>query len=645
MAAAIQAHFGLPVEISTIIEKARASWLKNDEVYTLLNASESLGLAVQNSPPTLPAGGNLFLFSRKQCRNFRKDGHNWRTKTDGKTVRETHEKLKVGNIEALNCYYAHADQDDCLQRRSYWRLAPDEQDLVLVHYLCTEVTRVNGGLGVRAAINARGESAALNRPRRNIRGRSNKIASFTSSEFSFDDEDFSEDQIPANFMEFQVPQRALPVRQARTTHYVDLNSSAELPSDESTPVTRVFSGRPLGTQGITLPGAGMVTMSSPLESNTNPLTHMISDPNVFRTVSLGIQNPMLNSVNLGPFHEDSRQFPRLASDSMAPGVFSQTSGLSKLMTEWQQQESFTLDLPPSLTSLTSLELPETNGSMDLAALITATKETNTTTSAGAEPLKNRDSGASNVHNSSEKSSIATHQLDPSPLAVSSLGKKEETGSPIAHQISDIAPLLSELYKGDQDDTGTLGHSSRKGSKSMSRPNSHGNLQHLGRRASSVDPEEEAAAARRDRNALAADVAKVTAQSDREARIQKARQQRSSLDEKEKTQSSVGVADETNNPELIVIPNHVLRMQSFTEVGQREGEQQDVAAEITRGLLKHMSIDEVDALAAVNAADKEKPVLRRLTEEESYSGSKSAGFGSALEDAEQHVTRHASITSS
>ena len=85
-------------------------------------------------------------------RFFRKDGHNWRKKSDGKTVRETHEKLKarnpsalhrlaavcvaclqrshregtshcaasalqVGNRDALNCYYAHAEEKDSLQVR------------------------------------------------------------------------------------------------------------------------------------------------------------------------------------------------------------------------------------------------------------------------------------------------------------------------------------------------------------------------------------------------------------------------------------------------------------------------------------------------------------------------------------------------
>lgn len=41
------------------------------------------------------AGGTLYLFDKKQERYFRRDGHHWRKKANGKTVRETHEKLKV----------------------------------------------------------------------------------------------------------------------------------------------------------------------------------------------------------------------------------------------------------------------------------------------------------------------------------------------------------------------------------------------------------------------------------------------------------------------------------------------------------------------------------------------------------------------
>ena len=40
-------------------------------------------------------GGTIILFDRKMLRNFRKDGHNWKKKKDGKTVKEAHEHLKV----------------------------------------------------------------------------------------------------------------------------------------------------------------------------------------------------------------------------------------------------------------------------------------------------------------------------------------------------------------------------------------------------------------------------------------------------------------------------------------------------------------------------------------------------------------------
>jgi calmodulin-binding transcription activator len=43
----------------------------------------------------LKLGGTVVLYDRKVVRNFRKDGHNWKKKKDGKTVQEAHEKLKV----------------------------------------------------------------------------------------------------------------------------------------------------------------------------------------------------------------------------------------------------------------------------------------------------------------------------------------------------------------------------------------------------------------------------------------------------------------------------------------------------------------------------------------------------------------------
>ncbi|KAL0447265.1 UNVERIFIED_CONTAM: Calmodulin-binding transcription activator 4 [Sesamum latifolium] len=40
----------------------------------------------------------------------------------------------VGNAEALNCYYAHGEENSNFQRRSYWMLDPEYEHIVLVHY-------------------------------------------------------------------------------------------------------------------------------------------------------------------------------------------------------------------------------------------------------------------------------------------------------------------------------------------------------------------------------------------------------------------------------------------------------------------------------------------------------------------------------
>ncbi|CAN6855184.1 unnamed protein product [Brassica oleracea] len=64
---------------------------------------------------------------------FRKDGHNWRKKKDGETVKEAHEKLKVGSIDVLHCYNAHEEDDENFQRRCYWMLEQKmKSDLLLL---------------------------------------------------------------------------------------------------------------------------------------------------------------------------------------------------------------------------------------------------------------------------------------------------------------------------------------------------------------------------------------------------------------------------------------------------------------------------------------------------------------------------------
>lgn len=126
-----------------IITKAETSWLRNDEVLSILEffVERRDRLVFPDVAAHQPAGGSLFIFSRKKCRSFRADKHQWRKKPDNKTIKETHEKLKVGVKETLNCYYAHADTGDGLQRRCYWILDKALDDVVMVHYLCSDTTR------------------------------------------------------------------------------------------------------------------------------------------------------------------------------------------------------------------------------------------------------------------------------------------------------------------------------------------------------------------------------------------------------------------------------------------------------------------------------------------------------------------------
>ncbi|XP_038980339.1 calmodulin-binding transcription activator 1-like isoform X2 [Phoenix dactylifera] len=119
-------------DITQILLEAKTRWLRPSEICEILRNYQRFILATD--PPYKPPGGSLFLFDRKALRYFRKDGHNWRKKRDGKTVREAHEKLKSGSVDVLHCYYAHGEDNENFQRRSYWMLDGKLEHIVLVHY-------------------------------------------------------------------------------------------------------------------------------------------------------------------------------------------------------------------------------------------------------------------------------------------------------------------------------------------------------------------------------------------------------------------------------------------------------------------------------------------------------------------------------
>lgn len=126
---------GYTLSIECILKEAKARWLKGYEVLCILQNYQTYGLKLSTGAPSIPPSGSLFLFNKRVVK-FRKDGINWKKEKDGKTVRESHEKLKVGGVKVLSCSYTRSADNSAFQRRIYWLL--DGDPVVLVHYLLIE---------------------------------------------------------------------------------------------------------------------------------------------------------------------------------------------------------------------------------------------------------------------------------------------------------------------------------------------------------------------------------------------------------------------------------------------------------------------------------------------------------------------------
>lgn len=79
------------------------------------------------------------LFDRKMLRNFRKDGHNWKKKKDGKTVKEAHEHLKVHSPFALIGHRKHKLIVWCMHVYGYPVICICAFSFVLVNYLLVQL--------------------------------------------------------------------------------------------------------------------------------------------------------------------------------------------------------------------------------------------------------------------------------------------------------------------------------------------------------------------------------------------------------------------------------------------------------------------------------------------------------------------------
>ncbi|KAB2599111.1 calmodulin-binding transcription activator 4-like [Pyrus ussuriensis x Pyrus communis] len=138
--------------INDLFQEAQARWLKPAEVLFILQNHDKYKFATV--PAQQPSSGSLFLFNKRILRFFRRDGHRWRKKKDGRTVGEAHERLKVGNVETLNCYYAHGEDNPSFQRRSYWMLDPAYEHIVLVHYRETNEGKPSTGSFVQSPVSS-----------------------------------------------------------------------------------------------------------------------------------------------------------------------------------------------------------------------------------------------------------------------------------------------------------------------------------------------------------------------------------------------------------------------------------------------------------------------------------------------------------
>lgn len=125
-------HSTQPLDLEQILQEAHRRWLRLHEVCEILRNHQKFYLTQE--PPLKPPGSSMFLFDRKVVPYFRKDGHHWRKKKDGKTVKEAHEKLKAGSIDVVHCYYAHGEDNKHFQRRCYWMLGEQLEYIFLVHY-------------------------------------------------------------------------------------------------------------------------------------------------------------------------------------------------------------------------------------------------------------------------------------------------------------------------------------------------------------------------------------------------------------------------------------------------------------------------------------------------------------------------------
>ena len=114
----------------------RLQWYSNEEIFKILCESiQLISLAdkhsqykelkeqrFSNQALQLPQNGSVFVFDRREVKNYKKDAYCWKRRKTGSanSVREDRMCLKINGIEVIYGCYSHSCLMFTFHRRIYW---------------------------------------------------------------------------------------------------------------------------------------------------------------------------------------------------------------------------------------------------------------------------------------------------------------------------------------------------------------------------------------------------------------------------------------------------------------------------------------------------------------------------------------------
>jgi hypothetical protein len=110
---------------------ARKDWLNPATIEKILLEPVRYSLVIHTERPLNPENGSLYLFSKKDVKNYKVDGIEWSKKPNGR-IQETYSNIKVEGVEKLYGVYTTAEHNRNFQKRIYRLLSHDSY--ILVHY-------------------------------------------------------------------------------------------------------------------------------------------------------------------------------------------------------------------------------------------------------------------------------------------------------------------------------------------------------------------------------------------------------------------------------------------------------------------------------------------------------------------------------